>query len=54
LIINVYTLVFFEQYLKNNPSPLLVGSSSVYPEMRWLRAHKWEKAGSSKKREEQV
>ncbi len=31
-IINAYTLAFFDQTLKNNPSPLLDGQSPNYPE----------------------
>ena len=35
-LINAYTLAFFEQYLKDRPSPLLQNASSAYPEIRLL------------------
>ena len=53
-VINAYTLAFFEQYLKDHPSPLLQGSNSKYPEMRWIRSHGWEKASSREKTEEKI
>ena len=35
-VINAYTLAFFEQYLKDHPSPLLRNASSAYPEIRLI------------------
>jgi hypothetical protein len=35
-LINAYTLAFFEQYLKDHPSPLLQNAISAYPEIRLL------------------
>lgn len=35
-ITHIYTQAFFDQYLKNQPSPLLVGPSTKYPEALWM------------------
>jgi predicted dienelactone hydrolase len=36
-IVDVYALAFFDQYLRNRPSPLLAGPSPDYPEVRFIR-----------------
>ena len=36
-IINAYTLAFFDQYLRDKPSPLLEGTSSTFPEVTFRR-----------------
>jgi hypothetical protein len=34
-LVNAYLLAFFDRYLKNQPSPLLNGSSIDYPEVQF-------------------